>query len=165
MEPVRYIDRTTADYLRQGYETPYKWAHHTNAPFTPLAKPLSECKVGLIGTSEVAVRFDPDTEENPIQEEDFRGVYTIPADTPTEKLYSRTQSFDMNATHLDDVNAFYPIDRLREAVADGRIASMPDHVLGCYNNYSQRKVLEQEAPKALAQCQKDGIDALIMVPV
>ena len=165
MEPVRYIDRTTADYLRQGYETPYKWAHHTSAPFTPLAKPLSECKVGLIGTSEVAVRFDPDTEENPIQEEDFRGVYTIPADTPTEKLYSRTQSFDMNATHLDDVNSFYPIDRLREAVADGRIASMPDHVLGCYNNYSQRKVLEQEAPKALAQCQKDGIDALIMVPV
>ena len=61
--------------------------------------------------------------------------------------------------------SFYPIDRLREAVADGRIAAMPDHVLGCYNNYSQRKVLEQEAPKALAQCQKDGIDALIMVPV
>ena len=77
MEPVRYIDRTTADYLRQGYDTPYKWAHHTTAPFTPLKKPLSECKVGLIGTSEVAVRFDPDTEENPIVEEEFQAARAL----------------------------------------------------------------------------------------
>lgn len=165
MEPVRYIDRTTEDYLRQGYATPYKWAHHTAAPFTRLAKPLSECRVGLIGTSEVAVRFDPETEANPIVEEDFRGVYSIPAETPSAKLYSRTSSFDMNATHMDDVNSFYPIDRLREAVADGRIGSMPERVYGCYNNYSQRKVLEQEAPKALEFCRQDGVDALIMVPV
>ena len=42
---------------------------------------------------------------------------------------------------------------------------MPDRVYGCYNNYSQRKVLTEEAPKALKMCQEDGIDALIMVPV
>ncbi len=165
MEHVRYIDRTAADYIRQGYEAPYKWAHHDDAPFAKLAKPLSECKVGLLGTSEVAVRFDPETETDPIVEEDFRGVYAIPANTPTDKLYSRTASFDRNATHLDDVNAYYPLDRLREAVADGRIGSIPDRVLGAYNNYSQRKVLSQEAPKALEQCLADGIDALIMVPV
>ena len=165
MEPVRYIDRTTEDYLRQGYEKAYQWAHHTDAPFTRLTTPLSECKVGLIGTSEVAVHFDPDTEANPIVEEDFRGVYSIPADVDSSRLYSRTNSFDMNATHLDDVNSYYPIDRMREAVADGRIGSMPDRVYGCYNNYSQRKVLEQEAPKALEYCRQDGIEALIMVPV
>ena len=165
MAYVRYIDRTTEDYLRQGYDNPYQWAHHETAPFTKLQKPLSDCKVGLIGTSEIAVRFDPETEDNPIVEEDFRGIYTIPADTPTEKFYSRTASFDRHATHLDDVNAYYPIDRLREAVADGRIGAMPDRVLGAYNNYSQRKVLEQEAPKALQFCREDGVDALIMVPV
>jgi len=165
MEPVRYIDRTRDDYLRQGYEEPYQWAHHETAPFTPLAKPLSECKVGLIGTSEVAVRFDPETEEDPIVEDDFRGIYAIPADMPTERFYSRTSSFDRNATHLDDVNAYYPVDRLREAVADGRVGGMPDRVYGAYNNYSQRKVLTQEAPKVLEYCQADGIDALIMVPV
>ena len=165
MAYVRYIDRTTEDYLRQGYDNPYQWAHHETAPFTKLRKPLSDCKVGLIGTSEVAVRFDPETEENPIVEEDFRGIYTIPTDTPTEKFYSRTASFDRHATHLDDVNAYYPIDRLREAVTDGRVGAMPERVLGAYNNYSQRKVLEQEAPKALQYCREDGVDALIMVPV
>ncbi len=165
MDHVRYIDRTREDYLRQGYEKSYQWAHFDEVPFARLKKPLSECRVGLLGTSEVAVRFDADREANPINEEDFRGVYLIPGDTPTEKLYSRTLSFDRNATHLDDVNAFYPIDRLREAVADGRIGSMPERVYGAYNNYSQRKVLEQEAPKALAYAREDGLDAVILVPV
>lgn len=166
MDHVRYIDRTRDDYIRQGYEKAYQWAHFDDVPFTPLKKPLSECRVGLLGTSEVAVRFDPAKgEANPIDEEDFRGVYLIPATTPTEKLYSRTLSFDRNATHLDDVGAFYPIDRLREAVADGRIGSMPERVYGAYNNYSQRKVLAQEAPKALAYAREDGLDAVVLVPV
>jgi hypothetical protein len=42
---------------------------------------------------------------------------------------------------------------------------MPSRVLGAYNNYSQRKVLTQEAPKALAICREEGLDAIVMVPV
>ena len=76
MEHVRYIDRTRDYYLSQGYDKSYEWAHFDDVPFTPLAKPLSECKVGLLGTSEVAVHFDPEMEENPIVEEHFRGVYS-----------------------------------------------------------------------------------------
>jgi len=165
MDHVRYIDRTRDDYLRQGYEKPYQWAHFDDVPFTPLKKPLKDCRVGLLGTSELAVRFDPETEENPISEEDFRGVYFIPASTPTQKLYSRTLSFDRHATHLDDVGAYYPLDRLREAAADGRIGSMPGRVYGAYNNYSQRKVMTQEAPKALAYAREDNLDAVILVPI
>jgi hypothetical protein len=165
MDHVRYIDRTRENYLREGYEKPYAWANFDEVPFARLKKPLKECRVGLLGTSEIAVRFDPTTEKDPINEEDFRGVYVIPAATPTAKLYSRTASFDRYATHLDDVNAYYPIDRLREAVADGRIGSMPTRVYGAYNNYSQRKVLTQEAPKALACAREDGLDAIILVPV
>ncbi|MDX2155689.1 MAG: hypothetical protein SFW09_04180 [Hyphomicrobiaceae bacterium] len=166
MDHVRYIDRTREDYLRQGYEKSYQWAHFEDVPFAPLKKPLRECRIGLLGTSEVAVHFDPEKGEvNPIDEQDFRGVYPIPAATPTEKLYSRTLSFDRNATHLDDVGAFFPIDRLREAVADGRIGSMPMRVYGAYNNYSQRKVMSQEAPKALACAREDGLDAVVLVPV
>ncbi len=165
MEAVRYIDRTRDDYLRQGYAKPYEWAHFDDAPFARLDKPLSECRVGLIGTSEIAVRFDEATEANPVTEEGFRGVYAFPAETPTERLYSRTSSFDRHATHLEDVNAYYPLDRLREAVADGRIASMPDRLYGCYNNYSQRKVMTEEGPRALALCREDEVDALILVPV
>lgn len=165
MDHVRYIDKTTAYYLSQGYEKPYAWAQHDDAPFTPLAKPLKDCRLGLLSTSEIAIRFDPETEEDPITEEGFRSVYAVPADTPTEKLYSRTSSFDSYATTLDDVNSFFPVDRFREAVAAGRFAGYPDRFYGCYNNYSQRKVLAEEAPKALAWAREDNLDAVVLVPV
>ena len=165
MEHVRYIDRTRDYYLSQGYEKSYAWAEYEEVPFTRLSKPLSQCKIGLLGTSEVAVQFDPQTETNPINEEDFRGVYAIPANTPSDKLYSRTRSFDRFATHLDDINSYYPVDRLQEAVQSGRIGSTPDRWYGAYNNYSQRKVLNEEAPKALRFCQEDGVDAVVLVPV
>jgi len=165
MEAVRYIDRTTDYYRSQGYEKPYAWARNDTVPFARLSKPLAQCRVGLISTSEIAIRFDPATEQNPISEEGFRAVYELPADVPTEKLYSRTASFDRYATDLEDVNAFFPVDRLREAVASGRIGSMPPRLYGAYNNYSQRKVLEEEAPKALGMARADAIDAAILVPV
>lgn len=165
MDYVRYIDKTRDYYLSQGYDKPYAWAHNETAPFTPLKKPLAEARIGLLSTSELAVHYDPKTEENPISEEGFRSVYAIPADTPTEKLYSRTHSYDSHATTLDDVNSFFPVDRMREAVASGRIAGFPDRFYGCYNNYSQRKVLEEEAPKALQFCREDKVDAVVMVPV
>jgi len=165
MDYVRYIDKTREYYLQQGYDKPYGWAHFDTVPFTPLQRPLGQSRVALLSTSEVAVRFDAECEEDPITEEGFRSVYAIPVDTPTEKLYSRTNSFDSYATHLDDVNSFFPVERMREAVADGRIGGMPDRFYGCYNNYSQRKVLEEEGPKVLAWCREDDVDAAILVPV
>ena len=165
MEYVRYIDRTREYYANQGYEKPYHWANHETVPFTPLTKPLTDCRLGLLSTSEIAIRFDETTEENPIREEGFRSLYMIASDTPTERLYSRTSSFDRNATTLDDVNAFFPVDRLREAVASGRIGAIPERLYGAYNNYSKRKVLEEEAPAALAACREDEVDAVLMIPV
>jgi len=165
MDYVRYIDKTRDYYLQQGYEKPYAWSHFDTVPFTPLHKPLAQSRLALLSTSELAVRYDEAREENPISEEGFRGVYAIPAETPTEKLYSRTNSFDSHATHLDDVNTFFPVDRMREAVSQGRVGSTPGRFYGAYNNYSQRKVLEQEAPKVLDFCRQDQVDAAVLVPV
>lgn len=164
MTHVRYIDKTTEYYASQGYEKPYQWAQHDEAPFTLLSKPLEELRVGLLTTSEIGVRF-ADGEDNPIVEEGFRSVYSIPTAIETERLYSRTSSYDSYATHLDDVNAYFPVDRMREAVADRRIGSMPARFYGAYNNYSKRKVLREEAPAALALAREDRIDAAVLVPV
>ena len=39
MEHVRYIDKTAAYYLSQGYDKPYAWAQHDTVPFAPLGRP------------------------------------------------------------------------------------------------------------------------------
>jgi D-proline reductase (dithiol) PrdB len=165
MSHVKYIDKTAAYYQGEGYEKPYAWAHYDNAPFTPLKKPLSECKVALLSTSEVAAHYDPGVEDNPIVEEGFRAIYPIPSDIPTDRLYSRADAYDAYATHLDDINSFFPAERMHEALAAGRIGCMPERFYGAYNNYSQRKVLEEEAPKVLEYCRADNIDVAITVPV
>ncbi len=165
MDYVSYIDKTRDYYLSQGYDKPYQWAQHDQVPFQALEKPLAGCKLALLTTSELAIKYDEATEENPITEEGFRSVYAIPGDTRSELFYSRTNSFDRYATHLDDVNSYFPVDRLREALAAGRIADIPERLYGAYNNYSVKKVLIDEAPKALAMCREDNVDAAILVPV
>lgn len=161
---VRYIDRTRDYYQRQGYEKPYRWAHFEDAPFAPLTKPLSESRITLISTSEIARRSDED-HRTPLEKGEVGNVYTLPTDTPLDDLYSQSTSFDQHATDLDDVNAFFPITRLREQVEEGRVGGMTGNAIALYNAYSQRRTREVDAPDVLARCRKDGVDIALMVPV
>ena len=54
--PIPYMQRTRDYYLALGYGNPYRWAHHADVPFTPLAKPLAQSRVALITT---AAPFQP----------------------------------------------------------------------------------------------------------
>src|SRR3954462_4806752 len=54
--PIPYMARTRDYYQAIGYETPYRWAHYTDAPFHPLRKPLGPSRVSLFTT---AAPFDP----------------------------------------------------------------------------------------------------------
>ena len=48
---VSYIDKSREYYLARGYGNPYRWAQSENAPFAPLAKPLSQSRVALVSTA------------------------------------------------------------------------------------------------------------------
>ncbi len=161
---VRYIDKTRAYYLSQGYEKPYAWARNDEAPFTPLAKPLSASTITLVSTSEIAIRDDPRFAED-AETKAVGNVYTVPSDTPSARLYSRTHSYDRYATSLDDPNAYFPIDRLHVAVARGRMGRIAPQCLGVYNAYSQRKTIERDAPEVLGQCRAMAVDVALLVPV
>ena len=64
---VSYMDKSREYYAASGYEKPYTWATNDEAPFAPLAKPLSESKIGVVTTS----YFLPDG-----------FVYKVPGDLP-----------------------------------------------------------------------------------
>ena len=57
LPPIAYMDRTRAWYLALGYDNPYQWAHHDDAPFTPLRRPLAQSTVALVTT---AAPYRPD---------------------------------------------------------------------------------------------------------
>lgn len=166
MDHVRYIDRTRDYYLSQGYEKSYEWAHFEEVPFARLKKPLSECRIALVSTSDVAVKGDEDKEEGELAERLFVGnVYSIPTNTPADQLYSHQQHYDAYATTLDDPNSYFPVTRLQEAAAAGLIGGVAKRAHGVYMSYSHRRTLENDGPEILKRCLEDGADAVVLTPV
>lgn len=164
MTYVRYIDKTRDYYAKEGYEKAYQWAHFEKVPFTALKKPLSECRLTLISTSDVAIKNEEEEEKS--LGEMFAGqVYSIPSDIPVDKLFSRQEHFDKYATHLEDVDTYFPITRLHEAAADGRVKSIAPRLHGVCTAYSHRRTLEIDAPEVLQRCKEDQVDACILTPV
>ncbi|MDA1073924.1 MAG: hypothetical protein O3A63_04070 [Proteobacteria bacterium] len=162
---VNYIERTRDYYLAQGYEKPYQWAHFDQVPFTPLPKPLAQCRVALVSTSDVAVRaLDGPGREKGIDDK-IGNVYSIATDTPSERLFSRQEHYDQHATHLDDVNAYFPVTRLIEQVDQGRFASIAPRCHGVYTSYSHARTTEIDAPEVLRRCREDEVDVVVLTPV
>ncbi len=164
-EPVKYIDRTREYYLAQGYKKPYQWAHFDDVPFTKLSKPLAECRVTLVSTSDVAVANEDGEGRDKSNEFLVGNAYSLPTDTPVERLFSRQEYYDKYATHLDDVNSYFPVTRLLEKVQEGRIGSMAPRCHGVYTAYSQNKTLGVDAPEVLKRCREDEVDIAVLTPV
>ena len=164
MNHVRYMDRIRDYYLSQGYEKPYVWANYDQVPFAPLEKPLSDSRVILFSTSDVSVRRE-DGDALSAAETTVGEVYSVPWDTPVEKLYSRQESFDRYATNLDDLNSYLPLTRLQECVEDGRIGAVTPNFHNVNRGYSKRLMMETAAPAALAACREEKADVAILTPV
>jgi hypothetical protein len=164
-EHVRYIDRTRDYYLSQGYDKPYQWAHFDDVPFAPLTRPLAECRASLVSTSDVAIRNLEGTGRDKSQENPVGSVYCIPTNTPAERLFSRQEHYDKHATHLDDVNTYFPVTRLQEKADAGRIASLAPRCHGVYTAYSQKRTLEVDAPEVLRRLREDEVDIAVLTPV
>jgi len=157
---VSYIDKSGEYYRAHGYETPYQWAAHDDAPFSSLTKPLSECKVGVVTTS----YFLPDG-----------FVYRAPSDLPRlpfveaneskENLNTKHLSWAKDETHTDDQETYLPLARLQQAVENGRIGSVSDRFYGLPTQFSHRQTEKRDAPRVLEWLQQDEVDVALMVPL
>jgi D-proline reductase (dithiol) PrdB len=158
---VSYIDRTREFYCAQGYEHPYAWARHTDAPFAPLPKPLAECTLGLVTTASP-------WRDQKVVDGVLRGgkrVYSAPVEPPPEKLFTDDLAWDKNATHTDDVPSFLPVPQLQAFAAEGRIGALAARFHGVPTDYSQRRTTEQDAPEILVQLRADAVDVALLVPL
>jgi hypothetical protein len=164
MSHVRYIDKTREYYASEGYATPYRWAHFDDVPFTPLARPLAECRVGLVTTSEMVIR-GREAELDHVENDPTRPTYSLPMDTPPAELYSRKASYDRYATTLDDVDAYLPLTHLRRLAEERRIAGLAPRFQIVHSQYSQRRTLTVDAPRVLAELREDRVDVAVLTAV
>ena len=155
---VSYIDRSREYYAAQGYNKPYEWPHYNDVPFTPLRKPLTESRVGLVTTAEKPKPPGVVSLEILIQRE----LYAEPSHPPPQSFSTEILSWDKEATHTKDVNSFLPINQLNEYVSSGRVGSASARFYGVPTDYSKSKTLNVYAPQILEWCRKDGVDAVIL---
>ena len=162
--PIPYMQRTRDYYQALGY-APYRWAHYADVPFTPLARPLAQARVGLITT---AAPFQPEAgEQGPGAAYNagakFYKVYSVPMDSQPDLRISHV-GYDRAHTTAEDINAYLPLTRLREAAAAGRVGSLAARLHGAPTNRSHRTTLEVDVVELLERCRQDAIDAAILVP-
>jgi len=163
--PIRYIDRSRAYYLALGYDNPYRWARNRDVPFAALTKPLTRSRVALITT---AAPFKPDAgDQGPWAPYNaaakFTEVYSMPIDPPPDLRISHV-GYDRKHTSAEDINTYFPLQRLKEAAADERIGELNSRFYAVPTLRSQRLTTERDAPRILEMCREDGVDAAILVP-
>lgn len=155
---MSYIDGSRRFYAGAGYATPYEWATHGNAPFTALARPLSECTVGVVTTS-YFTDAQPDTF-------DGRSDHTFARPlADADQLHNDRLQWDKDETHTRDPETYLPLQRLAEAAAAGRIGGVSPRFYGVPTVYSHNHTLRHSAPETEQAMRADGVDVALLVPL
>jgi hypothetical protein len=170
MNVINYIEKTHEYYVRKGFSDPYRYAHFDDGPFKPVRKPVAESRLLCVSSAGMEIIPDDGPEPQPfkgrnIGEKDKVEVFLIPSDIPKEKLKYVTGAHNWAENDMLDIDAFFPVTRLRELRDEGRIGSLADFHLRIRPCYSQRKTVELDAPEVLRRCREQEVDAALLVPV
>jgi D-proline reductase (dithiol) PrdB len=162
--PIPYMQRTRDYYQALGFP-PYRWAHHAGAPFTPLAKPLAQCRVALVTT---AAPYQPGMgDQGPGAKYNakakFYQVYSDSTDSTPDLRISHV-GYDRAHTTAEDPRTWFPLAALQAAVKAGRIGALTARFHGAPTNRSQRITVETDAPELVRRCREDGADVAVLVP-
>lgn len=156
--PVDYIPRT-----RELYDPlpPYRWTDNraVDVPWTALATPLRDCRVALVASGGVYA----DGQE-PFHFKDDASIRVVPSDTPMRQL--RVAHFGYPTAGVeDDPNCVFPLERLREMVADRTIGALsPQAITFMGGIYSQRRVIEELVPRIVDKVKQQNVDLCYLVP-
>jgi D-proline reductase (dithiol) PrdB len=143
----------------------YRWRRIDPVPWTPLAKPLRECRVALVSSAGFVPAGQPPFDAS------VRGgdpsFREIPGDQDVRSLVDthRSQSFD-HAGMRADPNLAFPLDRLRELAAARRIGAVaPRHLSFMGSITAPGRLTRDTAPAVARKLREDDVDVALLVPV
>jgi D-proline reductase (dithiol) PrdB len=137
-------------------------------PWSPLAKPLSQCRVAIVSSAAIALKTDQPFD----QEIERRDPWS--SDPSYRVLARATTTGEIRVYHLhintsfaqQDLNCVMPLERLSQLEAEGEIAhSAPSHY--SYVGYTLRPhaLLRHTVPGIIGQLRQEQVDAVVLVPV
>jgi D-proline reductase (dithiol) PrdB len=136
-------------------------------PWTPLRKPLQECRVALISSAALALAtdkpFDQEIErQNPwFSDPSFR---VIPRDTTAKDI--RVYHLHINPEFIQqDINCGLPVKRLVELEANGEIGSAAQSHYS-YIGYTcqPERLLNESVPAIVGKLREENVEVVVLVP-
>jgi D-proline reductase (dithiol) PrdB len=142
----------------------YPWPTFRSAPWTPAAKPLSASRVALVTTGGLYVRdLDPPFDTEALEgDASFR---RLPAEARSAGIAIAHGHFP-KAIAEADLNTIYPLERLEALRQEGVVGSIASTHYSLMGYAPQAADLaEATAPAIAAELVRDGVDAVLLVPV
>ena len=133
-------------------------------PWTPLRKPLQECRIALVTTAGVHLKGqEPFNMEDPEGDPSYR---IIPTEVSLDGLTITHDYYD----HRDadkDLNIVFPLTRLKELAREGIIegtASCHYSFMGHIDGSKLCALLQGTAPQVARRLQEEKVDAVLLTP-
>jgi D-proline reductase (dithiol) PrdB len=143
----------------------YPWRRIDPVPWAPLRRPLARSRIALVSSAGFVVPGQP-----PFERAKRGGDPTfrvIPAEADVHRLQElqRSEAFDHTGIR-EDPNLAFPLERLGELVARGRIGSVaPRHLSFMGSITAPGRLIRDTAPEAAEVLVEDEVDAALLVPV
>ncbi len=157
MAPVAYIEQVRRMYPN---DPPYQWTANATSPWTPMAKPVRECRIALISSGGIYHRTQEpfDRVKNDLT---FR---EIPKEVDLADL--RISHYSKNARNVKDLNTILPLERFRELEAQGIISELAPAAFTFMGRIFMRTKLQNEmAPHLIGRLREMNVDAAFLIPV
>ena len=163
IDSYRFLDFATRQIMKA-------WAAREKPdviPFTPLAKPLADCRIALVSTAAVAC-----TDDRPFdQERERRDPWW--GDPSFRVIPLGTTERDIRVCHLHidprfgeaDLDVVLPMRRLSELAKEGVVGqAAPRHYSIMGYILEPTVLVEETAPMIADEMRRDGVDAAALVP-
>lgn len=151
-------------WMKKRWSEKFKAVESDEIPWTPLQKPLSQCKIALITTGGVHLKDDL-----PFNMEDKNG------DPTYRKIPSVAQQKDLSITHNyynhvdadQDINLIFPLDVLRDIQIEnlvGEIADVCYSFMGHIDKQHLNTLVEETSIEVAKNMKKEKVDIALLVP-
>jgi len=164
IDSYRFVDFATRQVMKA-------WAARQEPgeiPFTPLAKPLSECTVALVSSAGVARNDDRPFDQEGERRDPWWG------DPSFRKIPLGTTEKDIRIYHLHvdprfgeaDLDVVLPMRRLAELASEGVVGRpAPTHYSTMGYILEPTELVEKTAPAIAGSMRDERVDAAMLVPV
>jgi len=163
IDSTRYVDGLTRRMVKRWIEM----EQPRPIPWTPLTKPLSECRVALLTSAGIALKTDQSFDQERERQDPWWGdpsLRLVPCQATEQEV--EFYHLHINADFArQDLNCLLPLQRLAEMEAIGEVGSMATtHYSTMGYILKPEHLLTETAPEIVQHLRNEAVEVLVLVP-